>query len=162
MLKYDTQHGQFKGTIEVKGDDLVVNGQTIKFYTEKVCSHDFCETSDFRLTVGGPRQHPMERYRRILHCRVNRCVPRRKQPEDVLIQEGVFTTTDKAKAHLKGGAKKVVISAPSADAPMYVMGVNEKSYKSDVEVISVRWDKLMRLSCSLTLTNAERFLHYEL
>jgi glyceraldehyde 3-phosphate dehydrogenase len=49
---------------------------------------------------------------------------------------GVFTTTDKAKAHLKGGAKKVVISAPSADAPMYVMGVNEKTYKSDVEVIS--------------------------
>ena len=36
MLKYDTQHGQFKGTIEVKGDDLVVNGQTVKFYTEKV------------------------------------------------------------------------------------------------------------------------------
>jgi glyceraldehyde 3-phosphate dehydrogenase len=49
---------------------------------------------------------------------------------------GVFTTTEKAKAHLKGGAKKVVISAVSADAPMYVMGVNEGTYKSDVEVIS--------------------------
>ena len=49
---------------------------------------------------------------------------------------GVFTTVDKAKAHLKGGAKKVVISAPSADAPMFVMGVNEKTYKSDVEVLS--------------------------
>jgi glyceraldehyde 3-phosphate dehydrogenase len=49
---------------------------------------------------------------------------------------GVFTTTDKAKAHLQGGAKKVVISAPSADAPMYVMGVNEKTYKTDIDVIS--------------------------
>lgn len=54
----------------------------------------------------------------------------------VVESTGVFTTVDKAKAHLKGGPKKVIISAPSADAPMFVMGVNEKSYKSDVEVMS--------------------------
>lgn len=54
----------------------------------------------------------------------------------VVESTGVFTTTDKASAHLKGGAKKVVISAPSADAPMFVMGVNEKSYKSDIQVFS--------------------------
>lgn len=49
---------------------------------------------------------------------------------------GVFTTTDKAKAHLGGGAKKVIISAPSADAPMYVMGVNHKEYKGAADVVS--------------------------
>lgn len=49
---------------------------------------------------------------------------------------GVFTTIDKAKAHLSGGAKKVVISAPSADAPMYVMGVNEGSYDGSADVLS--------------------------
>ena len=103
MLKYDSQHGQFKGTIEVDGNDLVVNGQKVKFYTEKDPANiPWKDTSAYYIVES----------------------------------TGVFTTTEKASAHLKGGAKKVVISAPSADAPMFVMGVNEKSYKSDIEVIS--------------------------
>nr|ACY38586.1 glyceraldehyde-3-phosphate dehydrogenase [Sporothrix schenckii]ACY38587.1 glyceraldehyde-3-phosphate dehydrogenase [Sporothrix schenckii] len=56
--------------------------------------------------------------------------------EYVVESTGVFTTTDKAKAHLAGGAKKVIISAPSADAPMYVIGVNEKTYDGKADVIS--------------------------
>jgi len=49
---------------------------------------------------------------------------------------GIFTTIDKASAHLGGGAKKVIISAPSADAPMFVMGVNHTEYKKDITVLS--------------------------
>ncbi len=54
----------------------------------------------------------------------------------VVESTGVFTTIDKANAHIKAGAQKVVISAPSADAPMFVMGVNNKSYKSDMTIVS--------------------------
>ncbi|KAK9240604.1 hypothetical protein V1525DRAFT_394395 [Lipomyces kononenkoae] len=56
--------------------------------------------------------------------------------EYIVESTGVFTTVDKAKAHLAGGAKKVVISAPSADAPMFVCGVNLDAYKSEYQVVS--------------------------
>lgn len=103
MLKYDSTHGQFKGDIKVEGQNLIINGKTIKFYTERDPANiPWSETGAYY----------------------------------VVESTGVFTTTEKASAHLKGGAKKVVISAPSADAPMYVMGVNENTYKSDVHVIS--------------------------
>ncbi|CAJ2510984.1 Uu.00g066090.m01.CDS01 [Anthostomella pinea] len=103
MLKYDSTHGTFKGTIEVNKDGLVVNGKTVKFYTERDPS----------------------------------AIPWKETGAEYVVEStGVFTTTEKAKAHLTGGAKKVIISAPSADAPMYVMGVNEKSYDGKADVIS--------------------------
>ncbi|URE08259.1 hypothetical protein MUK42_24360 [Musa troglodytarum] len=56
--------------------------------------------------------------------------------EFVVESTGVFTDKDKAAAHLKGGAKKVIISAPSKDAPMFVVGVNENEYKPDINIVS--------------------------
>lgn len=104
MLKYDSTHGIFDGTIEVDGDQgLIVNGQKIRFYMERDPSS----------------------------------IPWKESGAEYIVEStGVFTTTEKASAHLKGGAKKVVISAPSADAPMFVMGVNNDKYTSDIPVIS--------------------------
>ena len=56
--------------------------------------------------------------------------------EYIVESTGKFTDIAKASSHFKGGAKKVVISAPSSDAPMFVMGVNQNTYKSDMNVVS--------------------------
>ncbi|KAL3458951.1 hypothetical protein BJX64DRAFT_210078 [Aspergillus heterothallicus] len=103
MLKYDSTHGQFKGTIETYDEGLIVNGKKIRFFAER-----------------DPTQ-----------------IPWGSAGADYIVEStGVFTTTEKASAHLKGGAKKVVISAPSADAPMFVMGVNNETYKKDIQILS--------------------------
>ncbi|OJJ78778.1 glyceraldehyde 3-phosphate dehydrogenase GpdA [Aspergillus glaucus CBS 516.65] len=103
MLKYDSTHGQFKGTVEVAPEGLIVNGKKIRFFAEKDPA----------------------------------AIPWAEAGASYIVEStGVFTTNEKASAHLKGGAKKVVISAPSADAPMFVMGVNNTEYKQDVNVLS--------------------------
>lgn len=56
--------------------------------------------------------------------------------EYVVESTGVFTNIDGAKAHFQGGAKKVIITAPSNDAPMFVMGVNHASYDPSMNIVS--------------------------
>ena len=103
MLKYDTVHGRFNGTVEAADDAIIVNGKKIAVYSSM-----------------NPSEIPWS------ECGA----------EYVVESTGVFTTTEKASAHFAGGAKKVVISAPSGDAPMFVMGVNNKSYTTDMNVVS--------------------------
>src|SRR4030065_2956158 len=103
MLRYDTIHGRFNGTVEVKDGKLVVNGRAIRVTAEK-------DPANLKWNEVGA--------------------------DYVIESTGLFTVIEKAQGHLKAGAKKVIISAPSADAPMFVMGVNHKTYKSDMNVVS--------------------------
>ncbi len=95
LLKYDSVHGRFQGTIDVKDGKLVVNGKEIRITSER-------NPEDLKWDAIGVDV--------VLDC------------------TGIFTNLEGAGKHIKAGAKKVAISAPSADAPMFVMGVNHKNY----------------------------------
>lgn len=103
MLRYDSTHGAFKGTVDVKDGKLIVNGKPIRVTAEK-------DPANLKWGDIGA--------------------------ETVIESTGLFTTTEKAQSHIKAGAKHVVISAPSSDAPMFVMGVNHKTYKNEMQVVS--------------------------
>ncbi|MGB2116372.1 MAG: type I glyceraldehyde-3-phosphate dehydrogenase [Flavobacteriaceae bacterium] len=103
LLKYDSVHGKFDGSVEVVDGNLVVNGKTIRITAEK-------DPNNLKWDA------------------VN---------ADIVAEcTGIFTTLEKAQYHINGGAKKVVISAPSADAPMFVMGVNDDELKASDTIVS--------------------------
>lgn len=106
MLKYDTMHGAFNGTIEadVEKSLLIVNGKKIRVTAEK-------DPSLLKWDAVGA--------------------------EYVVESTGLFLTKEKAEAHIKAGAKYVVMSAPSKDdTPMFVCGVNENTYKKGTQFVS--------------------------
>ncbi|WP_035337213.1 type I glyceraldehyde-3-phosphate dehydrogenase [Dokdonia sp. PRO95] len=103
LLKYDSVHGRFDGTVEVKDGHLVVDGKTIRVTAER-------DPKNLKWDEAGA---------------------------DVVAEcTGIFTTLETANYHIEGGAKKVVISAPSKDAPMFVMGVNDADLTAEHTVVS--------------------------
>ncbi len=103
LLKYDSVHGRFAGTVDVRDGKLFVNDKHIRTSAEK-------DPANLKWDEVGA--------------------------EIVADCTGIFTTLESAQAHIKGGAKKVVISAPSADAPMFVMGVNNTQMTTADTIIS--------------------------
>ena len=103
LLKYDSVHGPFDGSVEVSGNSLLVNGKKVQITAERDPNN--IGWLDLNTDI-------------VAEC------------------TGIFTSIDTASSHLNSGAKKVVISAPSADAPMFVMGVNHKEVKSSDTIVS--------------------------
>ncbi len=103
LLKYDSVHGRFKGTVEAGPDCIYVNGNKIRVTAEKDPKN--LKWDEIGATI-------------IADC------------------TGIFKTLETANYHILAGAKKVIISSPSDDAPMYVMGVNDKELKSEHTIVS--------------------------
>lgn len=103
LLKYDSVHGKYSGTVEVSNNTLVVDGNAIRVTSER--NPENLKWNEVEAQV-------------VIDC------------------TGIFTTLESANAHLTAGAKKVVISAPSKDAPMFVMGVNHHDVKSTDTIVS--------------------------
>ena len=103
LLKYDSVHGTFDGSIEISDGKLIVNGKSVKITAERDPNN--IDWSGMNVDI-------------VAEC------------------TGIFTSLEKASFHLNSGAKKVVISAPSPDAPMFVMGVNHNEVKSTDLIVS--------------------------
>ncbi|WP_282136001.1 type I glyceraldehyde-3-phosphate dehydrogenase [Seonamhaeicola maritimus] len=103
LLKYDSVHGRFNGTVDIANGNLVVNGNEIRITAER-------NPEDLKWDAVGA--------------------------EVVLDCTGIFTTLEGAQKHINAGAKKVAISAPSADAPMFVMGVNSDKITAADTIVS--------------------------
>ena len=104
MLKYDSTHGIFNGTIEVKDGKLVVNGNAIRVTSER-------DPANLKWSEVGA--------------------------DYVVESTGLFLTQETAQKHIDAGAKKVIMSAPAKDdTRTFVMGVNNLTYTSDINILS--------------------------
>ena len=103
LLKYDSVHGKYDGTVEVNENNLIVDGKSVRISAER---------------------NPVD-------------IGWGHLDTDIVAEcTGIFTTLEKAQLHIDGGSKKVVISAPSADAPMFVMGVNHHEALDNQKIVS--------------------------
>ncbi|ARN71517.1 type I glyceraldehyde-3-phosphate dehydrogenase [Nonlabens tegetincola] len=103
LLEYDSVHGRYGGTIEIKDGNLIVDGVEVRVTSERDPKN--LAWNDVNVDV-------------VADC------------------TGIFTDLDTAQAHIDAGAKKVVISAPSKTAPMFVMGVNDDKLTADHQIVS--------------------------
>ncbi|XP_058386935.1 glyceraldehyde-3-phosphate dehydrogenase, testis-specific [Diceros bicornis minor] len=95
MFKYDSTHGRYKGSVEYKNGQLVVDNREI----------------------------------RVFQCKEPRDIPWRSVGSPFVVEStGVYLSLQETSSHIEAGAQRVVICAPSPDAPMFVIGVNEKDY----------------------------------